>query len=66
MREALSIYSLLASRFVRDFHLAPLVFDVLGIQVSRAQARELLEMLVLIHETWQPVRGREVEWGGDA
>ena len=48
---------------MRDLHLAPLVFDVLGLRVRRSEARELLDMLVLIHEIWQPVRGREVTWG---
>jgi len=35
---------------VYDFHALPLVFEVLDIQVTRAEARSMLEKLIMIHQ----------------
>lgn len=48
-REALDTFGLMARRVVVDFQLAPLVFDALSLQLSRARARLLVESLDLIY-----------------
>lgn len=47
---AFDLYRLLRSRFVADTGAWPLVFDVLGIELTRNDARRLLDRLILIHD----------------
>ena len=51
---ALSIHRLLRTRFVADTGAWPLVFDLLGLRMTRTEARRLLERLILIHHFLGP------------
>ena len=54
------MYDWLARRVVVDFHLAPLVFELLDVRVTRAAGRALLEQLHMIYECRHPQRGPDV------
>ena len=49
-RDAWDIYQMLNTQFVHDFHAQLLVFEAFGIQCTRAEAKNLLEKLILIHK----------------
>lgn len=53
---AMDVYDLLARRVVVDFHLEPLAFELLGLRLTRDEARSLFEQLHLIHEMRCPVK----------
>ena len=53
---ALELYDVLARRVVQDFQLAPLVFQIMGVKVTRDEARGLLEQLAVIHEWRCPIQ----------
>ena len=46
----MELYQAINTQFVYDFHALPLVFEIFNIQVTRAEAMELLEKLNLIHD----------------
>lgn len=48
-RECFSLYNLIASRFVYDFHAINLVFDIFSMEMSKDEAVLLLEKLIIIH-----------------
>ena len=48
--EAWELYRTLNTQFVHDFHAQPLVFEIFGVQCTRAEAKGLLEKLILIHQ----------------
>jgi hypothetical protein len=55
------VYGLLASRVVQELKLVPLVFDVLGLKKTRAEALALLELLQVIHETRCPTPAPDLD-----
>jgi len=52
----LNAYELLARRIVVDFQLAPLVFDVLRIQMAHSDARLFVELLDLTYDVRCPMK----------
>ena len=56
---ALEVYACLARRVIVDFHLEPMVFDVLQLQMTHEEALTLLDDLDLIHtfRTQESTRG---------
>lgn len=53
--QALDLWSWLQRRVVHDLKLVPMVFEMLGLRVTRAEAKALLEKLALIHNARRPV-----------
>jgi hypothetical protein len=51
---ALQAYEWLAHPATRDLGLTPLVFDVLGLRMTRSAARRFLATLCRIHELLAP------------
>ncbi len=56
--QALQVYDALARRVVIDLQLQPMVFDVLGVQITRDEGVALLDALSSIHHARNPVRPR--------
>jgi len=48
--EAWELYHAINTKFVYDFHALPLVFEIHGIQCTRAEAKIMLEKLTMIHQ----------------
>lgn len=53
---SLAAFDLLGRRVVMDFHLSPLVFEALGLRLTRADIRGLVEALDLIYDIRYPVK----------
>jgi hypothetical protein len=63
--DALQLYPLLALPVVQDLHLLPLVFDVVDVQVTRAEGRALLARLQVIHADRAPAAAPQEETDPD-
>ena len=47
--EVWRIYGYIANKFCYDFHALPLIFEILKPEMSRGEAMQLLDKLILIH-----------------
>lgn len=53
-QDCLELYRLLSNRAVKDLRLTPMVFDILGLKMTRAEGVEVLNKLGVIHDAMSP------------
>jgi len=49
-KEVWELYQTITTKFIYDFQLSPLVFEIFDIQCTRGEAKEMLEKLIMIHQ----------------
>lgn len=64
-RVALELHGRLANRMVQDLGLVPVVFEGVGLQMSRRRIRETLDRLDVIHRYRCPLKPKDREPGDE-